>query len=649
MSKRFYSNVELKAALQLSALTSSRVLTLDGSGGVVSSVVTDAELSTLSGVTGNVQTQIDSKLSTSLSTARIFVGDGSSQAVGVDVSGQASIDQTGSVTLDNDSVIAKTLTSFTSGSGTVTPADSLLTALQKLDGNISDINVTLGQAILQDGSRSMQADLNLDSNKLINVADPTAAQDGATKAYVDSVATGLRPKGNVKAATTANITLSGLQTIDGYSVQIGDRILVKDQTLATENGIYVADTGAWVRSEDQDNAPLAEIVNGVFIPTVLNGTINGQIPFFIVSVGTGPDGVHQIGVDPITWDEFTSPTQLSAGDGIDITGSVISVVSSDLSGTGLEDDGSNNIRISSTAAGDGLSGGSGSAISVLASGLNGVGLAGAIDVDPAVGLRVKVDGTTISGNVGGSLELIDGAVTFVKLASGLVSTDLSSGNDNTTLPTTLAVQNLVDPVETKIDDHIIDASGAHAASAISYSNVTSGLSASDTQGAIDELSSEKLDKVTATEGDLIVGDATGSETRLGIGTIGQALISTGTTAVWQDITTGSPGDIQETQFLGANNVTVPANVVGLTFSNAAVRSFEVLASVKVDASSDLFEQVSLQGIQKNGSWELSQEGTGDESLVLFSITSAGQVQYTSGDYTSFVELEIRFRAATTSV
>lgn len=222
------------------------------------------------------------------------------------------------------------------------------------------------QYILVAGTRAFTGDQSMGGNKLTNIGTDassiTGALDAVNKAYVDAIAQGLRPKGNVAVATTADITLSGLQTIDTYAVQAGDRVLVKNQTDPTENGIYVAGAGAWTRSLDQDNNPLAEIVNGVFVPKIINGAVNLDKPFFISSVGTGTDGLHIIGTDDIVWEEFTSPSQLSAGSGIDISANVVSVrlatgggikfvadelsiEPSDFAGTGLQDDGADNLEI----------------------------------------------------------------------------------------------------------------------------------------------------------------------------------------------------------------------------------------------------------------------------------------------------------------
>lgn len=117
-----------------------------------------------------------------------------------------------------------------------------------------------------------------------------------------------------------------------------------------------------------------------------------------------------------------------------------------------------------------------------------------------------------------------------------------------------------------------------------------------------------------------------------------------------DVSAGaSAGDINETSFAMSNNVTAAADVTGLAFANGVVRSFEALVSVEIDATTDLYEVYKLNGIQKGASWDMSVESTGDNSQVNFTITSAGQVQYTSGNLAGFVSGDIKFRAITLSV
>ena|SRR5690554_6160807 len=112
---------------------------------------------------------------------------------------------------------------------------------------------------------------------------------------------------------------------------------------------------------------------------------------------------------------------------------------------------------------------------------------------------------------------------------------------------------------------------------------------------------------------------------------------------------GSPGDIQETTFVGSNDQSTFANVTGFAFNNAVVRSFTAHVSVVIDATEQLFESFDLHGIQKASGWDMSVMATGDDSGVNFDITPTGQIQYTSEDYNGFESLEIRFRAVTTSI
>lgn len=111
----------------------------------------------------------------------------------------------------------------------------------------------------------------------------------------------------------------------------------------------------------------------------------------------------------------------------------------------------------------------------------------------------------------------------------------------------------------------------------------------------------------------------------------------------------NPNDIGETSFSAANNQSSAADVTGFLFNNANTRAFKAMISVSIDATSDLFEIFELWGIQKGSSWELSQVSTGDDSGVDFSITTGGQVQYTSTNVAGFVSDTMQFRAWGVSV
>lgn len=111
----------------------------------------------------------------------------------------------------------------------------------------------------------------------------------------------------------------------------------------------------------------------------------------------------------------------------------------------------------------------------------------------------------------------------------------------------------------------------------------------------------------------------------------------------------SPGDIDETSFSINNSQALAANITGLAFSNAVVRSFEVFASVYINATSSLYEEIKISGIQKGSDWDIAVTSVGDESGIQFSITSSGQLKYTSSNYSGFVSGTIKFRALTTSV
>lgn len=167
--------------------------------------------------------------------------------------------------------------------------------------------------------------LDLQAQKIINLADPSATTDAANKQYVDNVARGLQWKAPVRAATTANgvlaVAYANGQSIDGVALVTGDRVLLKNQTAPAENGIYVVPAaGAPTRAVDADNG--TELAPGTSV-TVTEGTANGDKAFLIVS-----DAAITIGTTSQTWGQLGGGTSYTGGNGISVAGSVITAVGS---------------------------------------------------------------------------------------------------------------------------------------------------------------------------------------------------------------------------------------------------------------------------------------------------------------------------------
>jgi hypothetical protein len=157
--------------------------------------------------------------------------------------------------------------------------------------------------------------------KITSLGTPTDATDAATKAYVDSVTEGLHIHESVVAATTANVNLANAlengDTLDGITLATGNRILVKNQTTTSENGIYVVQaSGQPTRATDFDTA--TEVDSGDFV-FVYSGTANASTGW----VQTNKPAT--IGTDPIVFTQFSGAGTYLAGNGLTLTGNSFSI------------------------------------------------------------------------------------------------------------------------------------------------------------------------------------------------------------------------------------------------------------------------------------------------------------------------------------
>ena len=203
------------------------------------------------------------------------------------------------------------------------------TEIGYLNGVTSGIQTQLDNRLALAGG-TMTGAIAMGTSKITGLGTPTDAADATTKAYVDAVTEGLHIHPSVVAATTANVALSTAlengDTIDGITLATGNRILVKNQTTQSENGIYVVQaSGQPTRATDFDTA--AEVDSGDFV-FVSSGTING---------GTGWVQVNRpatIGTDAIAFTQFSGAGTYLAGNGLTLTGNSFSIdatVTADLS------------------------------------------------------------------------------------------------------------------------------------------------------------------------------------------------------------------------------------------------------------------------------------------------------------------------------
>jgi hypothetical protein len=386
------------------AVTSGTGITVTNNDGANTSTINISNTTVAAGSYGsttaiptftvNAQGQLTAAGTANISTTLNIAGDTGTDAVAhltdtLTISGGEGIDtavtnNTITISGEDASTSNKGIASFETANFTVT------------NGAVSTKNITLGSSTLTNGSTtttlagllSLDVDnLNLDgnsitatnangnvtlvpvgtghvsvSNKLLkDVATPVDANDAANKAYVDAVAEGLHVHASVQAATTAAIpgsvvydngtsgvgatltTDTPLNTIDGYSLVNGDRILIKNQATAAHNGIYIR-TSSTVFTRAVDFNTVAEIQSGDFV-FISNGTINGKTGWIqVIPMVT-------LGSTNITFEQFSGAGTYIAGNGLLFTGNQIDIVLQTNGGLEIVSD---ELGLKSTTAGNGL-------------------------------------------------------------------------------------------------------------------------------------------------------------------------------------------------------------------------------------------------------------------------------------------------------
>ena len=354
--------------------TTDGVVTIKNNGVILGTETTGNYMSDLTAGTGVTVTHTPSEGSDgTIAIGQAVASSDSPAFVGVDLSGSMTIE--GNITGDHSS----NSLAITSTNGDVDIEGTTFS------GN--NISMTSGGSFTLGG-------------------DPSQSTHAATKAYVDAVKTGLDIKDSVRAATTANVTISTAlnngDEIDGVTLATNDRVLVKNQSTASQNGIYVVKATP-TRATDFDAD--AEVTSGAFV-FIEEGTTNGSEGWIVTTTGA-----ITVGTTALTFAQFSAAGVITAGAGLTKTGHQLDVVGTSNRITVNADD----IDISATYAGQ-------NTITTL--GTVGTGTWNATKIGVAKG------GTNLASYTAGDLVYASAGTTIAKLGIGANGKILTSNGSS---------------------------------------------------------------------------------------------------------------------------------------------------------------------------------------------------------------------------
>jgi len=500
--------VSNSATTATSSNTVSAIVARDASGNFTAGTVTAA-------LTGNSST------ATALATGRTIEITGDLIYASPSFDGSANVTAAGT--------LATVATAGATGSSTAIPVVTInskgLTTSITTAAVIAPASTLSGNTLAAGVTGSSLTGLGTIANLSVTAGTisttPSSATDIANKDYVDTVAQGLDPKASCVAATTANITLSGTQSIDGVALIATDRCLVKNQTAPAENGIYVVASGVWARAADMNTW---EEVPGVFA-FIEQGTTQADTGWVCTSNAGGT-----LGTTAITFVQFAGVGSYTASTGLTLTGTAFSLTAPVTVALGGTNETSAGIASFNNITGYTATGATGTTSTDL------VFSTSPTLITPALGTPSALIGTNITGTASG-------------FTAGNVITNANLTGDITSVGNATTLTNA--PVIAKV--------------------LTGYISGAGTVTATDSIlqAIQKLDGNNSTNANLTgpitsVGNVTSIASQTGTGT--KFVVDTSPTLVTPDL--GTPSALIGTNITGtatsftASNVTTNANLTG---------------------------------------------------------------------------------------